>query len=113
MNLALEKKLFTSNLCFLFRAGEYKVGIKFNDSHIPGSPFKVYISPQVGDAKKVEIGQFPDAITTLNKPVAFIVSKNGAKGTLDCKVWRKFNGFLVVSCFLIRGRNQNRAFFQR
>ncbi|CAG0912725.1 unnamed protein product [Notodromas monacha] len=66
--------------------GEYRVGIKFNDLHIPDSPYKVYISPQLGDAKKVEIGQFPEAISTVNKPIAFIVTKNGAAGTLDCKV---------------------------
>jgi filamin len=67
-------------------AGDYRVGIKFNDLHIPDSPYKVYVSPQIGDAKKVEIGQFPDTVTTVNKPIAFIVQKNGAKGTLDCKV---------------------------
>jgi filamin len=67
-------------------AGEYKVSVRFDDQHIAGSPYTVYISPQLGDAKKVEIGQFPDSVTTLGKPVAFIVSTNGAKGQLDCKV---------------------------
>jgi filamin len=67
-------------------AGEYRVGVKFNDLHIPDSPYTVYISPQLGDAKKVEIGQFPDSMTTTNKPIAFIVIRNGAKGQLECKV---------------------------
>ena len=67
-------------------AGEYRVGVKFNDQHIPDSPFRVYITPAQGDARKIEIGQFPDAGCQVNKPQAFIVRKNGAKGDFDSKV---------------------------
>ncbi|XP_045034750.1 filamin-A isoform X2 [Daphnia magna] len=66
--------------------GEYRVGVKFNDKHIPDSPFRVYISPEQGDAHKIEIGQFPDSGCAPNKPQAFIVRKNGAKGEFDAKV---------------------------
>lgn len=66
--------------------GEYRVGVKFNDQHIPDSPFRVYITPEQGDAHKIEIGQFPDAGCAVNKPQAFIVRKNGAKGEFDAKV---------------------------
>lgn len=39
--------------------GEYRVSVKFNDTHIPDSPFKVYVMPQVSDAKKIEVGPLP------------------------------------------------------
>jgi len=66
--------------------GEYRVGVKFNDQHIPDSPFRVYITPAQGDAHKIEVGQFPEAGCQVNKPQAFIVRKNGAKGDFDSKV---------------------------
>lgn len=66
--------------------GEYYVGIKFNDSHIPDSPFKVHISPAVGDAHKLEVAQFPQGTVQKNTPSQFLVRKNGAKGELDAKV---------------------------
>lgn len=66
--------------------GEYRVGIKFNDQHIPDSPHKVYISPAMGDAHKLEIAQFPDSGVQPDKPYTFLVRKNGAKGELDGKV---------------------------
>lgn len=62
------------------------MGIKFNDQHIPDSPHKVYISPAMGDAHKVEIAQFPDSGVQIDKPSTFLVRNNGAKGQLDGKV---------------------------
>ncbi|XP_076061850.1 filamin A protein cher isoform X2 [Oratosquilla oratoria] len=66
--------------------GEYRVGIKFNDKHIPDSPYKVYITPSMGEARKVEIGQFPEQGAKPNKAQNFIVCRNGARGQLDCKM---------------------------
>ncbi|XP_072751172.1 filamin-like isoform X3 [Anoplolepis gracilipes] len=66
--------------------GEYRVGIKFNDQHIPDSPHKVYISPAMGDAHKLEVAQFPDSGVQPDKPYTFLVRKNGAKGELDGKI---------------------------
>ncbi|XP_044741492.1 filamin-A isoform X3 [Chrysoperla carnea] len=66
--------------------GEYRVGIKFNDEHIPDSPFKVYISPALGDAHLLEIAQFPEGYIQADKPSQFIVRANGAKGDLDGKI---------------------------
>lgn len=71
-------------------SGEYRVGIKFNDQHIPDSPHKVYISPAMGDAHKLEVAQFPDSGVQPDKPYTFLVRKNGAKGELDGKVIRSF-----------------------
>lgn len=67
--------------------GEYRIGLKFNDEHVPESPFKVYISPAVGDAHLLEVAQFPDGCVQADKPSQFIVRKNDAsKGNLDAKV---------------------------
>lgn len=67
--------------------GDYRVGIKFNDQHIPDSPYSVYIMPPAGDANKIEIGQYPDPSTVkMNKPVTMAVLMNGAKGNLDAKL---------------------------
>ncbi|XP_033213591.1 filamin-A isoform X3 [Belonocnema kinseyi] len=66
--------------------GEYRVGIKFNDQHIPDSPHKVYMSPAMGDAHKVEVAQFPESGVQIDKPTTFLVRKNGAKGELDGKI---------------------------
>jgi hypothetical protein len=77
------------------------VGIKFNDQHIPDSPYKLFISPAMGDAHKLEVFQFPSNSVQADKPAAFLVRKNGAKGELDAKVNVKF-----VTCIVgleIRG----------
>lgn len=68
-------------------AGEYRIGLKFNDEHVPDSPFKVYISPAVGDAHLLEVAQFPQGHVQADTPSHFIVRRNGAaKGDLDAKV---------------------------
>jgi filamin len=36
-------------------SGEYMVSIKFNDEHIPESPFRIPITPSIGDARKVSV----------------------------------------------------------
>ncbi|VEN52821.1 unnamed protein product [Callosobruchus maculatus] len=66
--------------------GEYRIGLKFNDEHIPDSPFKVYISPSVGDAHLLEVAHFPEGNIQADKPSQFIVRRNGAKGDLDAKI---------------------------
>ena len=67
--------------------GEYRIGLKFNDRHIPDSPHKVYISPAMGDAHLLEIAQFPQGAVQADTPAQFLVRKNGAKGELDAKVF--------------------------
>ncbi|XP_050427022.1 filamin-A isoform X1 [Adelges cooleyi] len=66
--------------------GEYRVGIKFNDQHIPDSPYKLFMSPAQGDAHKLEIAQFPTTGVTADYPAQFLVRKNDAIGVLDAKV---------------------------
>lgn len=83
-------------ISFIF-PGEYRVGIKFNDQHIPDSPHKVYISPAMGDAHKLEVAQFPESGVQPDKPYTFLVRKNGAKGELFAKVIHFFSERLVTS----------------
>jgi len=66
--------------------GEYLVSVKFNDQHIPDSPFKVHVSPGTGDAQRLTINQLHDQGLQINKPASFTVDFNGAKGKLDARV---------------------------
>ncbi|CAH0562197.1 unnamed protein product [Brassicogethes aeneus] len=67
--------------------GEYRIGLKFNDEHVPESPFKVYISPAMGDAHLLEVIQFPEGYIQADKPSQFLIRSNGAKkGDLDAKI---------------------------
>uniref|UniRef100_A0A4Y0BPW1 Calponin-homology (CH) domain-containing protein n=2 Tax=Anopheles funestus TaxID=62324 RepID=A0A4Y0BPW1_ANOFN len=53
--------------------GDYRIGLKFNDRHIPDSPFKVYVSPAMGEAHKLEVAQFPTGCVQADKPAQFMV----------------------------------------
>ncbi|XP_036366037.1 filamin-A isoform X2 [Octopus sinensis] len=66
--------------------GEYLVSVKFNDEHIPESPFRVAISPSVGDAQKLSVHSLQEKGLQVNKPAVFKVSFNGAHGKLLAKV---------------------------
>lgn len=76
------------------------MGIKFNDQHIPDSPHKVYISPAMGDAHKLEVAQFPESGVQPDKPYTFLVRKNGAKGDLFAKVM--YRPFLTLVTSVLR-----------
>ncbi|CAL1528168.1 unnamed protein product [Lymnaea stagnalis] len=66
--------------------GEYYVSVKFNDEHIPDSPFRVNITPSIGDARKVAVQSLQDRGLQVGKPAAFVVNFNGAKGRLTATV---------------------------
>jgi len=66
--------------------GEYHISLKFNDRHIPESPFRTQIYLATGDAHKIEIAQFPQGTIQPNIPSQFLVRKNGAKGDIDAKI---------------------------
>lgn len=59
MSQSLNKqlKVLAASDCsqLLLLSGEYLVSVKFNDQHIPDSPFKVYILPSGGDTKKLHV----------------------------------------------------------
>eukprot|EP00062_Callorhinchus_milii_P024180 gi/632983815/ref/XP_007908833.1/ PREDICTED: filamin-B [Callorhinchus milii] len=66
--------------------GNYDVSIKFNDEHIPGSPFLVPITTSSDDARRLTVASLQESGLKLNQPVSFAVRLNGAKGLLDAKV---------------------------
>jgi len=66
--------------------GDYRVGIRFNDEEIPDSPFRVYISPNTGEARKVDIPHLPEGPLQPQQPNVLLVRKNGAEGQLDAKL---------------------------
>jgi len=66
--------------------GEYSVGIRFNDQHIPRSPYRVFIIPRSDHADKVRVSNFEKDKVSLNSPQSFLLSKNGANGNLQCKM---------------------------
>ncbi|CAF3874766.1 unnamed protein product [Rotaria magnacalcarata] len=66
--------------------GEYQVSIKFNDEHIPDSPFNVVIGSPFGDAKKLTIQSLQHKGHEVNRPCMFTVNVNGARGRLDARV---------------------------
>eukprot|EP00092_Neocalanus_flemingeri_P025254 GFUD01027386.1.p1 GENE.GFUD01027386.1~~GFUD01027386.1.p1 ORF type:complete len:4003 (+),score=946.67 GFUD01027386.1:1015-12009(+) len=66
--------------------GEYSVGIRFNDEHIPDSPYKVFIIPKSDHADKVKVSNLEGEEIVLNAPQSFLLSKNGASGSLQCKM---------------------------
>lgn len=78
--------------------GEYRIGMKFNDRHIPDSPHKVYVSPAMGDAHLLEVAQFPSGAVPTDTPAQFLVRMNGAKGQLDAKVHAPSNS--EDDCFI-------------
>ena len=66
--------------------GEYLVTVKFNDQHIPDSPFKVYILPAGGDTKKLQVQNLQQRGLQVNTATQFTVDFNGAQGQLRAKV---------------------------
>lgn len=67
-------------------SGEYSVGIRFNDQHIPMSPYRVFIIPRSMNADKVRVSNLDREKVSLNSPQSFLLSKNGADGNLQCKM---------------------------
>ncbi|PAV62073.1 hypothetical protein WR25_11528 [Diploscapter pachys] len=66
--------------------GEYLFAIKFNDVHIADSPFKVFIAPATGEARKLELASFHDQGVPAGKAFTFTVLTHRAKGHLEAKV---------------------------
>ncbi|XP_062570690.1 filamin-A-like isoform X5 [Saccostrea cucullata] len=79
-------------------AGMYDIHIKFNDVHIPGSPFRVHISPDSGVARNVTVHSLKDRGLQVDKASTFTVSYNGAAGTLNACVRTPSGGH--EDCFI-------------
>ncbi|XP_006010193.1 filamin-A isoform X2 [Latimeria chalumnae] len=66
--------------------GDYEVSIKFNDDHIPDSPFIVPVASPSDDARRLTVASLQESGLKVNQPASFAVSLNGAKGVIDAKV---------------------------
>ncbi|XP_075434429.1 filamin-A isoform X5 [Ascaphus truei] len=66
--------------------GDYEVSVKFNDEHVPDSPFVVPVGSPSDDARRLTVSSLQESGLKVNQPASFAVSLNGAKGVLDAKV---------------------------
>ncbi|XP_014652985.1 PREDICTED: filamin-A isoform X4 [Ceratotherium simum simum] len=66
--------------------GDYEVSVKFNEEHIPDSPFVVPVASPSGDACRLTVSSLQESGLKVNQPASFAVSLNGAKGAIDAKV---------------------------
>nr|XP_032651018.1 filamin-A-like isoform X1 [Chelonoidis abingdonii] len=66
--------------------GDYEVSVKFNEEHIPESPFVVLAAAPCHDARRLTVTSLQESGLKANQPASFAVSLNGAKGALDAKV---------------------------
>lgn len=66
--------------------GEYSIGIRFNDQHIPNSPYKVYILPSSEAADRVRLSNMAEAPVQPDAPQTMLLNMNGANGDVECKL---------------------------
>uniref|UniRef100_A0A8D3BM01 Calponin-homology (CH) domain-containing protein n=1 Tax=Scophthalmus maximus TaxID=52904 RepID=A0A8D3BM01_SCOMX len=66
--------------------GDYEVSIRFNDEHIPDSPFIVPVASPSDDSRRLTVASLQESGLKVNQPASFAVSLNGAKGVIDAKV---------------------------
>uniref|UniRef100_A0A673VFU9 Filamin B n=1 Tax=Suricata suricatta TaxID=37032 RepID=A0A673VFU9_SURSU len=66
--------------------GNYEVSIKFNDEHIPESPYLVPVIAPSDDARRLTVLSLQESGLKVNQPASFAIRLNGAKGKIDAKV---------------------------
>uniref|UniRef100_A0A3Q3WU36 Calponin-homology (CH) domain-containing protein n=1 Tax=Mola mola TaxID=94237 RepID=A0A3Q3WU36_MOLML len=66
--------------------GDYEVSIKFNNEHIPDSPFIVPIATLSDEARRLTVTSLQDKDLKVNQEASFMVQRNGARGVVDAKV---------------------------
>ncbi|XP_006631014.2 filamin-B isoform X2 [Lepisosteus oculatus] len=66
--------------------GDYEVSVKFNDEHIPDSPFLVPVTAPTDDARRLTVASLQESGLKVNQPASFAVRLNGAQGNIDAKV---------------------------
>uniref|UniRef100_A0A3Q3BKT5 Filamin C, gamma b (actin binding protein 280) n=1 Tax=Kryptolebias marmoratus TaxID=37003 RepID=A0A3Q3BKT5_KRYMA len=66
--------------------GDYEVSIKFNDEHIPDSPFIVPIASLSDDARRLTITSLQEMGLKVGQEASFAVQLNGARGLIDAKI---------------------------
>ncbi|KAM9365728.1 LOW QUALITY PROTEIN: filamin-B-like [Pholidichthys leucotaenia] len=66
--------------------GDYEISIKFNEQHIPDSPYLVPVVAAVNDARCLSVAGLQESGLKVNYPASFAVNLNGAKGKMEAKV---------------------------
>ncbi|XP_060926160.1 filamin-B isoform X1 [Limanda limanda] len=66
--------------------GDYEISVKFNDQHIPDSPFLVPVVAPVNDARRLTVTGLQESGLKANHPASFAVRLNGAQGKMEAKV---------------------------
>ncbi|XP_038628402.1 filamin-B isoform X2 [Tachyglossus aculeatus] len=66
--------------------GDYEVSVKFNDEHIPDSPYLVPVIAPSDDARRLTVMSLQESGLKVNQPASFAIRLNGAKGKIDAKV---------------------------
>uniref|UniRef100_A0A8C5FXD9 Filamin B n=1 Tax=Gadus morhua TaxID=8049 RepID=A0A8C5FXD9_GADMO len=66
--------------------GDYEVSVKFNDQHIPDSPYLVPVVATVHDARRLAVTGLQESGLKVNQPASFAVRLNGAQGKMEATV---------------------------
>uniref|UniRef100_A0A674E378 Filamin C n=1 Tax=Salmo trutta TaxID=8032 RepID=A0A674E378_SALTR len=66
--------------------GDYEVSIKFNDEHVPDSPFIVPIATLSDNARRLTVTSLQEMGLKVGQEASFAVQLNGARGLVDAKV---------------------------
>nr|XP_020466872.1 filamin-B isoform X2 [Monopterus albus] len=66
--------------------GDYEVSVKFNNQHIPDSPYLVPVVAPVNDARRLTVTGLQESGLKVNHPASFAVGLNGAQGKMEAKV---------------------------
>ncbi|TNN82092.1 Filamin-C [Liparis tanakae] len=66
--------------------GDYEVSIKFNNEHVPDSPFIVPIATLSDEARRLTVTSLQEKDLKVNQEASFMVQRNGARGVVDAKV---------------------------
>ena len=81
------------------------MGVKFNDSHIPESPYKVYVTPANKDAHRVSVNQLPDAgVQVGGTPSRTDMGRLGHGGREMCPVLRPVRGIALLLLICVKFR---------
>ncbi|KAI2665485.1 Filamin-C [Labeo rohita] len=87
--------------------GDYEVSIKFNDEHIPDSPFIVPIASVSDDARLLTVTSLQEMGLKVNQEASFAVQLNGARGAIDAKVHTPSGA--VEECYITELDNDKHA----
>lgn len=66
--------------------GDYEISIKFNEQHIPDSPYLVPVEAPVNDARRLTVSGLQESGLKANHPASFAVRLNGAQGKMEAQV---------------------------